>query len=75
MEISLIYMPPFLTVECTRETAMAELSVSLVQLAMKLSSAGQRIMKSLMKEQSVCGQKTRCSIRTTTSYSYEPAVT
>ena len=27
--VSLIYMPPFLAVECARETAMAELSVTI----------------------------------------------
>ena len=31
MVISLIYMPPFLAMECKRETAMAELSVRLAR--------------------------------------------
>ena len=70
MVISPVYMPPFLTVECARETAMAELSIGVscgLRWSLWLSSAGQRTRKLSMKVQSVCGQKKWCSFRTTSS--------
>ena len=60
MAIGRIYTPPFPAVEHTRETAMAELSVTVVQLAMKLIVAQFCRAKDheSIKVQSVCSQKT-----------------
>ena len=78
MVISLIYKPPFLTVECASGNSNGRIvHHRLMWLAMKLVVAQFCRAKDheSMKVQSECGQKTRCSFRTTPASYYESAAT
>ena len=70
MVISLIHTPPFLAVERARGNSNARIqcSTSPSRAVCDEARSGCRAKDhESMKVQSVCGQKTRCSFRTTTS--------
>ena len=73
MVISLVYTPPYLAVERTKETNGRIVRHRLVRLAIKLVVAHFRRTNGIMKAQSVCGQK-RDAVFAPPPASYEPVV-